>query len=138
MKILSHYKHTLRASYISYMSHAIVNNFTSLLFVMFYTHYGISFQKLGLLVTFNFVIQLCMDFMIAKWGDRLGYRRLIVVSHILMAVGLIGLAVLPDLFQDSYAGLLTAIFLYATGGGIIEVLISPIVEPVRPRKNRGI
>ena len=128
MKRLTHYKHTLRASYISYMSHAVVNNFTSLLFVMFYTNFGISFQKLGLLVTFNFVIQLCMDFMIAKWGEKLGYRRLVIVSHLLMFIGLVALAYFPGWFKDPYIGLLLAVLLYATGGGIIEVLISPIVE----------
>ena len=137
MKRLTHYKHTLRASYISYMSHAIVNNFTSLLFVMFYTNFGISLQKLGLLATFNFVIQLCMDFLIARWGDKIGYRRLLVASHILMFLGLNGLAFLPGWFPDPYIGLLLAIFLYATGGGIIEVLVSPIVEACPTEEKSG-
>ena len=137
MKKLTHYEHTLRASYISYMSHAIVNNFTSLLFVMFYTSFGISFQKLGLLVSFNFGIQLCMDLLIAKFGDKLGYRRLMVVSHLLMGAGLVGLAFLPGLFADPYIGLLLAILLYATGGGIIEVLVSPIVEACPTEEKSG-
>ncbi|MCR5005902.1 MAG: MFS transporter [Clostridiales bacterium] len=128
MKKLTHYKHTLRACYISYMSHAVVNNFISLLFVMFYTQYGISFQKLGLLATINFVVQLCMDLLIANIGDRVGYRPLVILSHLLMCVGLLMLPVLPGVFADPYIGLVLAILLYATGGGIIEVLISPIVE----------
>ena len=128
MKKLTHYKHTLRACYISYMSHAVVNNFISLLFVMFYTQYGISLQKLGLLATINFVVQLCMDLLIANIGDRVGYRPLVIISHLLMGVGLLMLPVLPGVFRDPYIGLVLAILLYATGGGIIEVLISPIVE----------
>ena len=87
MKKLTHYKHTLRACYISYMSHAVVNNFISLLSVMFYTQYGISLQKLGLLATINFVVQLCMDLLIANIGDRVGYRPLVIISHLLMGVG---------------------------------------------------
>ena len=128
MKKLTHYKHTLRACYISYMSHAVVNNFMSLLFVMFYTNYGISFQKLGLLATINFVVQLCMDLLIANIGDKVGYRPLIIGSHLLMGLGLLMMPIFPDLFSDPYTGLVVAILLSATGGGIIEVLISPIVE----------
>ncbi len=130
--VLTQYKHTLRASYLSYMTHAVVNNFAPLLFVTFQNTFGISLQQLGLLVSFNFTIQLIVDFLTAHFGDRLGYRRAMVIAHLLETLGLVGLGLLPDLFAAAFHnacyGLLLAILLYAAGGGLIEVLVSPIVE----------
>lgn len=134
---LSHYKHTLRACYLAYMSHAIVNNFAPLLFITFQNTYGISLQQLGFLVSFDFAIQLCIDFLTAHLGDRIGYRASMVIAHIFAAVGLVGLGVFPDLFDNAYHGLLLAILLYAIGGGLIEVLVSPIVEACPTEQKSG-
>lgn len=134
---LTHYKHTLRASYLAYMSHAVVNNFAPLLFITFQTTYGISLQQLGLLVSFNFAVQLCIDFLTAHFGDRIGYRASMVTAHIFAAAGLVGLGIFPDLFDDAYHGLLLAILLYAVGGGLIEVLVSPIVEACPTEEKSG-
>ncbi|MBQ8638308.1 MAG: MFS transporter [Lachnospiraceae bacterium] len=128
MNIRSSFKHTIAASYIGYITQAIVNNFAPLLFLTFHNSYGISLEKIGLLVTVNFGVQLLVDLISAKYIDRIGYRRAIVAAHIFAAAGLIGLSFLPDLFSDPYPGLCMAIVLYAIGGGLIEVLISPIVE----------
>lgn len=124
----THYKHTLRASYISYMSHAIINNYAPLLFITFQNSYGISVKMLGFLVAFNFGIQLCVDFFAAKYADKIGYRLCMILAHAFAAVGLVGLAILPEVVPNAYIGLLIAIFIYGLGGGLIEVLVSPIVE----------
>ena len=128
MSIHENYNHTLRASYIGYISQAIVNNFAPLLFLTFQQTYGISLDKITLLVTMNFAVQLLVDFLAAGFVDRIGYRRAIVLAHLLCAGGVAGLGILPELTADPYLGFLGAVLLYAAGGGLIEVMISPIVE----------
>ncbi len=128
MSIRDNYNHTLKASYVGYITQAIVNNFIPLLFLTFQSTFEISLEKITLLVTINFGIQLLVDLLSAKFIDKIGYRTAVVAAHIFAAAGLAGLSVLPDMFPNSYAGLLFCVCLYAVGGGLIEVLISPIVE----------
>lgn len=128
MSIRTNYKHTIAASYIGYITQAIINNFAPLLFLTFSSSWGISLDKITLLVTVNFVIQLGIDLLSAKFIDKIGYRISIVAAHLFAAAGLCAMGILPDLLPDPYIGLLIAIFLYAIGGGLTEVLISPIVE----------
>lgn len=122
------YKHTMFASYIGYITQAIVNNFVPLLFLTLQHTYQISLSKITLLVTINFGVQLMVDSLSAHFIDKIGYKISIVGAHLFAAVGLAGLGIFPELFSDPYSGLLLAICLYAVGGGLIEVLISPIVE----------
>lgn len=122
------YKHTIFASYIGYITQAIINNFVPLLFLTLQHTYQISLSKITLLVTINFGVQLIVDSLAAHFIDEIGYKVSIVGAHLFAAVGLAGLGVFPELFSDSYVGLVVAIILYAIGGGLIEVLISPIVE----------
>lgn len=127
-QIRQNYKHTINACYIGYITQAVVNNFAPLLFLTFQRSYGISLGKISFLVTVNFGVQLLVDFLAAHFVDRIGYRISIVTAHILAAAGLIGLALFPQMMEDSYSGLMAAIILYAVGGGLLEVLVSPIVE----------
>lgn len=122
------YKHTIFASYIGYITQAIINNFVPLLFLTLQHTYQISLSKITLLVTINFGVQLIVDSLAAHFIDKIGYKVSIVGAHLFAAVGLAGLGVFPELFSDPYIGLVAAIILYAIGGGLIEVLISPIVE----------
>ncbi|OUQ43098.1 MFS transporter [Gemmiger sp. An120] len=122
------YNRTLYASYLGYVCQAIVNNLAPLLFLTLQRTYGISLGQITLLVTFNFGVQLLVDLASTLFVDRLGYRRCAVIAHVCCALGLAGLAVLPELLPHPYVGLLAAVCLYAVGGGLIEVLISPIVE----------
>ncbi|MFU0828873.1 MAG: MFS transporter [Lachnoclostridium sp.] len=122
------YKQTLYASYIGYITQAIVNNLAPLLFVTFRKEFSISLEQIGFLITFNFGIQMFIDFISAKFVGQIGYKACIVAAHILSFFGLIGLGLFPYWFENPYHGLLLAIGLYAVGGGLIEVLISPIVE----------
>lgn len=126
--MIREYKRTLYASYIGYITQAIVNNLAPLLFVTFQKEYGISLEQIGFLVTFNFLLQIIIDLAAAQYVERIGYKNTIVAAHIFAAAGLVGLSVFPDAFGNGYAGILAAIALYAVGGGLIEVLISPIVE----------
>lgn len=131
------YTHTIYASYLGYITQAIVNNFAPLLFLTFVSDYGLSLEEITWITTVNFVVQLCVDLLSAKVIDKVGYRISIITAHILAAAGIIGMAVLPALFGNNYAGLLLAVILYAIGGGIIEVLISPIVEACPTEKKEA-
>ena len=128
MSIRGNYNHTLYACYTGYITQAIVNNFAPLLFLTFQSAFGLSLDKVALLVTINFGVQLTVDYLSARFVDRIGYRPCIVAAHVLSALGLIGLALFPSILPSAYVGLVIAVVLYAIGGGLIEVLISPIVE----------
>ena len=131
------YKRTLCASYVGYITQAIINNLAPLLFVIFQRQFEISVAKIGLLVTYNFFTQILVDFVAAKYAERIGYKKCIVAAHVFCTVGLIGLGMFPKLLPDPYVGLLLAITIYAVGGGLIEVLISPIVEALPMDEKSG-
>lgn len=122
------YHRTVYACFIGYIVQAIVNNFVPLLFLTFENTYNIPLEKITMLITFNFGIQLMIDLLSAKFVDKIGYRISIIIAHVAAAVGLIGLVILPEIFSDSFTGLLIAVMIYAIGGGLIEVLVSPIME----------
>ncbi len=122
------YRHTMYACYVGYFVQAIVNNFAPLLFLTFENQYGISMERITFLVTFNFALQLVIDMLAAGFIDRIGYRAAAVLAHIFSAVGLISLAILPEVFPTPFSGLLTAVCIYAVGGGLIEVLITPLAS----------
>lgn len=122
------YKHTMYACFTGYIVQAIINNFIPLLFLTFQSTYGIPIAKITFLVTFNFGLQLIIDFLSPGIIDKVGYKMATVAAHIFSAMGLIALVILPRLMSDPFIGLLIAVMIYALGGGLIEVLISPIVE----------
>ena len=118
-----------------YIVQAIVNNFVPLLFLTFESTYNIPLSKITLLITFNFGIQLLVDLLSAGFVDKIGYRVCAVAAHIFSALGLLGLSILPEILPDAYIGLLISVTIYALGGGLLEVLVSPIVESC-PSKNK--
>lgn len=122
------YKHTIYACYVGFITQAIVNNLGPLLFLTFQTQFSISVEKIGFLITLNFGIQLIVDLLAAKYVDKIGYRLSMVFAHFMAAAGLVGMGIFPFLFPSPYLGLMAAIFFNAIGGGLLEVLASPIVE----------
>ena len=122
------YQKTIYACFVGYIVQAIVNNFVPLLFLTFEKSYHIPLSQITMLITINFGIQLLVDLLSAGFVDRIGYRVSVVLAHVFAAVGLVGLVLLPEIMPNAFAGLLVAVFIYALGGGLIEVLISPIVE----------
>ena len=135
--IRTSYSHTIAASYLGCVTQAVVNNFAPLLFLTFQTQMGLSLEEITLLTTVNFSVQLLVDFLSVKAADRIGYRVCIVAAHLFSAAGLAALAILPGLIQNAYAGLIVAVTLYAIGGGLIEVLVSPIVEACPTEKKEA-
>ncbi len=129
------YKKTMYACFVGYITQAVINNFAPLLFLTFQSSYAIPLTQITVLVTFNFGIQLLVDLLSTKFVDRIGYRPCILAAHVFAAAGLVGLAFLPDLLPNPFVGLLLSAGLYAVGGGLIEVLISPIMEAC-PTENK--
>ena len=121
-------KHTICACYTGSVSQAIINNFAPLLFVMFHSDYGVSLTLVGLMITVNFGVQLLVDLLASKFVDKIGYRPCIMAAQLFAGGGILLLAFLPDLLPNAAAGLFISSAVYAVGGGLIEVLVSPIVE----------
>ena len=128
-------RHTKIACYTGYITQAIIVNFAPLLFVTFNTEYGISLSLIGLMITVNFGVQLLVDLLSSKFVDKIGYRPCMVAAHLMACAGLLLLAFLPDILPVPAAGLFIASAVYAVGGGLIEVLISPVIEAC-PTKNK--
>lgn len=122
------YKQTITACFIAYIVQAIVNNFAPLLFLTFQSTYDIPLSKITMLITFNFGLQLIVDLVSVTFVDRIGYRASMILAHILAMVGLASLAFLPELLPDPFVGILISVTVYAIGGGLLEVLVSPVVE----------
>lgn len=122
------YQKTLIACYLGFITQAISANFAPLLFLRFHSDYGIPLGQIALISTVFFFTQLLVDLFCANFVDRIGYRKSVVASEVFSAAGLIGLAFLPDLLPSPYAGILISVIIYALGSGLIEVLVSPIVE----------
>ena len=122
------YRHTLYASYLGYVTQAICNNLPPLLFVTFNERFGVSLGQLGLLVSINFAIQMLVDLLSARYVDRIGHRRAVVLAQALSTLGLLLLGVLPYVLTNAFVAILIPIAISAVGGGLLEVLVSPIVE----------
>lgn len=122
------YKWTVNACFIGYIIQAIVNNFVPLLFLTFQSSYGIPLSRITLLITVNFAVQLTVDLVSVAFVDKIGYRASMLIAHGMSALGLAGLTVLPRVLPDVYAGLLISVVCYAVGGGLLEVLVSPVME----------
>ncbi|MBQ7901582.1 MAG: MFS transporter [Clostridia bacterium] len=121
------YDDTLKCCFLAYISSAVINNFIPLLFIVFQNSFGISVGNLGVLVVLNFTVQMLVDILGAKYADRLGYRKTIIIALAMSAVGLAALSQLPYILPP-YIGLVCSVVLYAIGSGLLEVVISPITE----------
>lgn len=121
------YKTTIFACFVSSVVQAIIVNYAPLLFITFQNTYHIPITQITLLIAVNFGVQLSVDFLSAFFVDKIGYRVCIVTAQFAATLGIVGLAVLPEIMPP-FTGLLIAVIIYAIGGGLIEVLTSPIME----------
>lgn len=122
------YRKTLIACYMGFVTQAIAANFAPLLFLTFHKSYGIPLGKIALISSVFFITQLIVDILCAHFADVIGYRKCVVGSQMLSAIGLVGLAFLPQITADPFTGIIISTILYAIGSGLTEVLVSPIVE----------
>ena len=129
------YRGTIYACFTGYIVQALINSFVPLLFVTLSNQYHISLSQITLMITVNFLVQLTVDMLSAVFMDRIGYRVCAVAAHIFVAVGLIMLTILPEILPNPLTGLVLSVMVYALGGGLLEVLVSPLVEAC-PTKNK--
>ena len=129
------YNKTIIACFVGYIVQAIVNNFAPLLFLTFQRSYQIPLSQITLLVTINFAVQLLVDLLSVSFVDRIGYRASMILAHAFSAAGLILLTILPEVFPNPFAGTFCAVIVYAIGGGLLEVVVSPVVEAC-PSENK--
>ena len=122
------YRKTLIACYLGFITQAISANFVPLLFLTFRSNYGITLEKIAMIPLVFYLTQLLIDLAATKFADKIGYRACVIASQLLSAVGLVLMAILPDVFPVPFMGILISVVLYAIGSGLIEVLVSPIVE----------
>lgn len=132
---MNKYSRTIKYCYVGYVVQAIVNNLLPLFFVIFKENYGISNDKLAALISINFVIQLVLDFAASRFGAKLGYRKSLILAHICATVGLVGICVFPQIFGNVYLGLIVATLFFAVGGGLIEVMVSPVMDGMELDEN---
>lgn len=128
MTAQKNYKKTLIACYLGFVTQAISSNFTPLLFLTFKSTYGISLERIALIPFVFYFTQLLTDLAATKFADKIGYRTCVVTSQVVSSVGLILMAFLPEVFPSPFIGILVSVVLYAIGSGLVEVLVSPIVE----------
>ena len=122
------------ACYIGYIVQGIINNIAPLLFVIFSDKFDISLARLSLLITINFGTQLIVDTLSIRFVDKIGYKKLAIISQAVTFIGLSCLSLLPNVLENSYVGIVIAIMLSAIGSGLTEVIISPIVESIPGEK----
>ncbi len=123
-------KHTLIAGFTGYIVQALVNNIAPLLYVTFQKEFAITLDKIGYIASINFSVQILVDLMCARYVDKIGYRRCICIALILASVGVAGLGIFPYIFPSAYLGIIFSTIISAIGGGVLEVVISPIVEAI--------
>ncbi|MBQ8717827.1 MAG: MFS transporter [Clostridia bacterium] len=128
MSAQQNYKKTLIACYLGFITQAISANFAPLLFLTFKDTYGISFEMIALVPLVFYLTQLLVDLVAVKFADMIGYRTCVVASQVVSALGLVLMAFLPEILPDPFVGILISVVFYAVGSGLIEVLLSPIVE----------
>ena len=136
MRKFKSFKSTLFASFGGYVVQGIVNTFVPLLFITFQNEFGIPLSKITALITINFFLQLCVDLASAFFIDKIGYRACAFIANAFSALGLALLTILPRALPDPFVGLLLSVFVYALGGGLLEVVVSPIVESC-PSENKS-
>lgn len=127
MKSLN-YKHTITACFIAYVVQAIVCNFAPLLFVSWEQEFNISIAQLTVVVTLTFFTQIAVDLLSAKYAERVGYKKSLIISHLCACTGFMLLGILPYVMKNAFWGIIISVIIYSVGSGILEVLISPVVE----------
>lgn len=105
--------------------------------MLWHDRFGISFAAIGLVVSLNFGLQLLVDLIAPRIVDAVGYRASMITAHLTAAAGLIAMGTLPFALADPLLGIMTATLICAIGGGLLEVLVSPVVEAC-PTQNKAL
>ncbi|MCI8600772.1 MAG: MFS transporter [Oscillospiraceae bacterium] len=130
MPTTPNYRATVRACYLGNLLQSCGAIF-AILFVPLRTLYGLTYTQYGLLVSVNFIVQVCSDILFSKPVERLGFRPFAVLSPILTSTGLVLFALAPVLFPGNvFFGFCVGMFVFAAAAGLQELLLSPILDGV--------
>jgi fucose permease len=124
------YKSTAAACYVGNFVQATVINLTPILFIPLREAFGFSYEQLGFLIFINFFTQVLVDIGFSTLVDRYGFRRFVVAAHALTVIGFGLFALAPALFSDPYTGFVIATIIFSGSGGLLELLLSPIVNAI--------
>jgi fucose permease len=133
----SHCKKTMTACFIGYITQAITTNFVPLLYYDFQRQFKIELEKITLIIVLTFLIQFLTDLFASKYVCKIGYRKCLVTAHLLCAIGFVLMTVLPSV-MNSFTGIILSVAVYATGSGLLEVIISPVVQSCPTKNKEGI
>ena len=125
------YNLTLTACSIGYILQASINNLLPLLFVYFNVAYKIPLELITVVISFNFILQILIDSFSSKFIIKIGYKSAGIVSAMLGLMGFLVLGFTPIIFSSTLGillGIILAVILMASGSGLSEVCLSPIVE----------
>ena len=132
----SKYLSTKIAGYVGFFVQAIVNNFLPILFIALQDVYKMSYARLASLIAVNFGAQVFVDFLAPKVVAKIGYRKSAFLSQFAAFLGLALLGFLPNLISP-YVAIIICIIIYATGSGLTEVILSPMIEMLPTRNKSG-
>ena len=124
------YKKTKIACYLGYVTQAISINLLPLLYLTFQNEFSVSLSQLGFLATLLFAVQMAVDLLATRFGKYVSYRWGSVAACALSALGLVLMCVLPKWMPHFYVGVMLATVILSIGGGLTEVLISPLVDAI--------
>ena len=110
------------------LSMSVVGNLSPLLFLTFRSLYGITFSMLGALILINFCTQLGVDLLFSFYSHKLNIEKAVKLTPVLTSIGMLIYALFPFFFpQAVYLGLVIGTVIFAASGGLVEVLISPVI-----------
>lgn len=127
--------HVVRACRLGMFVQAMVINLTPLLFVQLHGEFGLTWEMIGRLVLINFLTQLAVDLAGSRLVARCGVRALCVAAHVAAVAGLLLFAAAPQ--AGGYAALVAGTVVFSAGCGLLEVLMSPILDAVPSRRKAG-
>lgn len=131
------YSSTWRLCYQSAMIQAIILNLVPLFFVTLRAEFRVTFEQLGRLILIAFFTQLIVDFFSVYFLPSLGYRGALILSHLFSSSGIFLFGVLPVQLSNAYCGMIIATVIYSIGGGLLEVMISPLTDALPSNKKEA-
>lgn len=127
----------VRCCHLGMFIQAMVINLAPLLFIPLKDELGLTFEQLGRLILVNFFTQMMVDLLCTGLADRMSARLLTAAANVFAAVGLVWFAAGSLSSTHAYAHLMTGNILFSIGCGLLEVLLSPIINAVPSDRKAG-
>lgn len=113
---------------------AMVINITPLIFIPLIEQLGLTYEQVGRLILVSFLTQMLIDLICSGIVDRIRSKPLLVLSHFLAGAGLWIFALSPRFGNNAYNGLILGTIIFSMGCGLLEVLLSQIINSLPSKK----